>query len=148
MNVRAQRSRAGEHGGIFGGLLWLILVGGIIYLAVAYLPAYFQYYEVKRVVAEAANRARSEPSDVPLRAYIIDRCADLGSHVVVHEGQAVEVPDVDLDADDVDIDRDDDPPQIEIRVDYTKMITFPFTHLVHAWPRTVYLKQDLKPVKW
>lgn len=129
-------------------LFWLALVAVAVYFGIMYVPPYFEAYEVKQVLREAANMGWREPDDEKIRDFILNKCKQIGSHYEIREGQEITVPGVVLLNDDVFVTRNEQAKSIVLQVRYSKHINYPFTARQKTLNFSPSVKGDTTPVKW
>jgi hypothetical protein len=142
--------RAHEDGGSlpYANLLWLALVGGVIYFGLMYLPLYVEQYEVKQLLQEIANTAWKEPDDEKLRLAVLEKAKNVGSHYEIRNGQELNIPGIVLLAEDVFVNRDTQAQTIVIQARYTKHVNYPFLKRQKAMTFSPSAKAELGTVKW
>src|SRR5512138_3001784 len=105
---RPGSARRGERGGVsWVSLLLLVLVVGGGYLAVVWVPVYFEAYAVKQVVRDYMNQAIKNNDDEGLRRKMVLKIRSLDQKASVDEfGRPVTLPTVPLEERDVSWERD------------------------------------------
>ena len=118
------------------GFLWIFTFG----------EAYWENFEVKRVLTEAANLGYRETNDDRVKDFVF---RELTRRFAVddHGGPADEMR-IDVDRGDLRVERIENPKFIRIWLTYSREVTIP---LVRKQRRVIfndYAEQDLTPVKW
>jgi hypothetical protein len=135
-----------------GAASWvsLLLIAGIAagaYFGLMYGPAYFEQIEVKQMLREQANTASRVP-DEALKANILNKAKQIGSHTEIQNGQEMNIPGIVLLDDDVYITRDDTTQMIIIQVSYAKRLDYPFTKKQKEIRFSPSVKESFAPVRW
>jgi len=131
----------------FVTVLVLLAAVGAVFWGLAYGPAYWDNFEVNRIVRQAANMCYRESTDEPVRRFILVEMSKLfppGPDQPKEQQLSV-----DLDpTQDVRIERTDAPKVVNIWVTYRRTITLPVVGGQREVAFTDHAEQDLSPVKW
>src|SRR5512140_1252792 len=127
---RPGSARRDERGGVsWVSLLLLVLVVGGGYLAVVWVPVYFEAYAVKQVVRDYMNQAIKNNDDEGLRRNMVLKIRSLDQRVTVDDlGRKVKTPTVPLEERDVSWDRDtrSQPPMLRVSFEYAREVEYPW----------------------
>jgi hypothetical protein len=109
----------------FGGLVFMLLVVGGIYLAVMLVPVYIDNFTVKEAVTVAHNRAAQGADDSMMTGVIIERTSRLGYHLERDRfDRDIRMPGLGLQPEQITIERSFVTPSIKIQVDYERRVRF------------------------
>ena len=131
------------RGFTFVTFLALVAGFGAIFWIISYGPAYWDNFEVNRIVRQAANLCYRENEDTPVRQFVIREMTR-----IFPPDQPDRPMSVDLDPADVRIERSDTPRMVNIWVTYHRTITLPFVGGQRELTFVDHAEQDLSPVKW
>jgi hypothetical protein len=124
--------------GLAAGVLW----------AVGFGPAYIDNFEVKRVLAEAANLSVHDGNDEHVKDFIFQRLHRLFDEQVEDHGRTVTGMRIEVDRDDLRIERTEAPKFVHIWLSYSRDVTVPLLNLERQISFDDYAEQDLTPVVW
>ena len=127
-------------------LILLAGIGGVFWI-VSYGPAYWDNFEVNRIVRQAANMCYRETEDAPVRRFII---TELSRVFPPSPDQPRDQPfSIDLDpTQDVRIERSDSPKMVDIWITYHRTVNLPIVGGQRELTFVDHANQDLSPVKW
>lgn len=109
----------------FGGLVFLLLIAGGIYLGVMLVPVYIDNFTVKEAVTVAHNRVAQGADDEAIRNVIMERTSRLGYHWERDRfDQNIRMPGLGLQPEQITIERSMVTPSVKIQVDYERRIRF------------------------
>jgi hypothetical protein len=149
---RPGSARRGERGGIsWVTLLLIVLVVGGGYLAVIWLPVYYEAYAVKQVVRDYMNQAIKNKDDETLRRNMVAKIRSLDHRAAVDElGRPVVLPTVALEERDVSWERDErsQPPMLRVSFEYAREVEYPFLDRTATKVFSVDLSNDLVIADW
>src|SRR5712671_34270 len=128
-------------------LLAIAAVGAVLWLA-TYGPAYWENFEVKRVLKEAANMSYRQPDDRELRNYVFRELHHLFDQKVEDHGRVITEMRIDVEDSDLRIERTQIPPAVHIWLSYSRDVEVPVIKQQRRITFTEYAEQDLSPVKW
>ena len=128
-------------------LLAIAAVGAVLWLA-TYGPAYWENFEVKRVLKEAANMSYRQPDDRELRNYVFRELHHLFDQKVEDHGRVITEMRIDVDDSDLRIERTQIPAYIHIWLTYSRDVQVPLLGQQRRVTFNEYAEQDLSPVKW
>jgi hypothetical protein len=123
--------------GALAGVLWLVTYG----------EAYWENFEVKRVLREAANLSY-RADDGRVREYVFKELHHLFDQKVEDHGRVITDMRIDVDDGDLRIERTQVPAFVHIWLTYSRDVEFPVLHQQRRVTFTEYAEQDLSPVKW
>ena len=94
------------------------------YLAWIYVPLWLDTLDVKQAVSAGVGQLTSELGADPerVRAEVVRRLSNVGSHWEERDGRQVEVPGLGLDAGDVKLERDGETKVVRLTVDYHRTV--------------------------
>jgi hypothetical protein len=127
-------------------LLFVGIVAAIGWFA-TYGEAYWENFEVRRVMKEAANLAYRE-DDGRVRQHIFKEMHHLFDHKVEDHGRVITEMRIDFDEGDVRIERTQIPAFVHIWLTYSRDVEVPLLHQQRRVTFNEYVSQDLSPVKW
>jgi hypothetical protein len=149
---RPGSARRGERGGIsWVSLLLIVLVLGGGYLAVVWVPVYYEAYAVKQVVRDYMNQAIKDRDDEGLRRNMILKIRSLDEVEAVDvAGRTVRVPAVDVDERRIVWERrdQDQPPTLRIAFAYERRVVYPLLDRTDFKVFEVDLTGDLTRADW
>jgi hypothetical protein len=129
-------------------LLMLLSAVGGIYWMVAFGPAYWDNFEVKSVLNEAANHAYREKHDSQLRAFVNGKLHERFETGEVDErGTRMMRILYDIN-DDLRIEFTERPPSVELWFNYQRRVPLPLIGRERTVAFSVHADQDLSVVKW
>ncbi len=149
---RPGSARRGERGGVsWVTLLLIVLVVGGGYLAVVWLPVYYENYAVKQVVRDYMNQAIKNNDDEGLRHLMVLKIRSLDQRPGVDEfGRPVVLPTVALDERDVSWERDvrSQPPMLRVSFEYAREVDYPWLNRTATKVFAVDLSNELVVADW
>ncbi len=149
---RPGSARRGERGGIsWVSLLLMVLVLGGGYLAVVWVPVYYEAYAVKQVVRDFMNQAIKNHDDERLRRNMVLKIRSLDEKIGVDElGRPVRQPTVPLEEQDVSWERDagSQPPMLRVSFEYAREVEYPWLNRIVTKTFAVDLSNDLTVPNW
>ena len=128
-------------------LLFVGIVAGVLWLA-TYGEAYWENFEVKRVLKEAANMSYREKDDARIRTFVFNELHHLFDVKVEDHGRVITEMRIDLDDGDLRIERTQVPAFVHIWLTYSRDVQVPLIHQQRRVTFNEYAGQDLSPVKW
>ena len=128
-------------------LLFVGIVAGVLWLA-TYGEAYWENFEVKRVLKEAANMSYREKDDARIRTFVFNELHHLFDQKVEDHGRVITEMRIDLDDGDLRIERTQVPAFVHIWLTYSRDVQVPLIHQQRRVTFNEYAGQDLSPVKW
>jgi hypothetical protein len=140
--------RGGDRGITFVTVLLVAGVAAAILLFLTYGQAYWENFEVKRVLKEAANMSYRQPDDVRIREYVFRELHHLFDQKVEDHGRVVTEMRIDVDESDLRIERTQIPAFIHIWLTYSRDVQVPLLNRQSRVTFNEYAEQDLSPVKW
>lgn len=121
-----------------GTLVFLSLLGGVIYAAVTFVPFYVDNLDVKEAVTMAHNRSGKVKNDAALRHLIRERTSQMGSHWGRDEfDRDVLKPGLGLTDEQILIERSSVSDDVRIQVDYERQVRLKPTNRYHTLRFTV-----------
>jgi hypothetical protein len=120
------------------GIMWLLTYGG----------AYWENLEVKRVLTQAGNMCYREPRNEVIKTWIVNEMHHLFDEKQERYGSVETVMRVDFNPDDVRIERSEIPPEVNIWLSYSRVVTVPLLGQQREVTFNDHALQDLSPVKW
>ena len=131
----------------FTFVTFLSLVAGIgaVYWLVTYGPAYWDNFEVHRIVRQAANLCYREHEDPPVRAFVM---RELQRAFPANDPQAPNGLSIDFDPQDLRIERTEQPPLVNVWLTYHRSVNLPIVGGQRELTFVDHVEQDLSPVKW
>ena len=138
----------GERGITFVTVLLGVAAAGAVLWLATYGPAYWENFEVKRVLKEAANMSYRQPDDRELRNYVFRELHHLFDQKVEDHGRVITEMRIDVDDSDLRIERTQIPNMVHIWLTYSRDVEVPVIHKQRRVTFTEYAEQDLSPVKW
>jgi hypothetical protein len=140
--------RRGDRGLTF--ITVLIALGaaaGVFWLA-TYGPAYWENFEVRRILREAANLSYREHDDGRIRQFVFIQLHYVFEQKVEDHGRELTEMRIDVDDGDLRIERTQIPAAISIWLTYSRDVEVPLLHRQRRVTFNEYASQDLSPVKW
>ena len=139
-----------------GAMSWVtivLLLGLTIgsYLAVVWLPVFFQHGEAKQVVRDFMNRAIKDKNDANLIQRMCDKLALVSQDQVPQpDGTVEKVPAIVVEPSAVTWERDTTvtPPTLRVAFEYVRQVRYPFLERVDETTLEIDLEQSLEVVKW
>jgi hypothetical protein len=119
-----------------------------VLVAVTYGEAYWENFEVKRVLKEAANLSYRESDDRRVREYVFRELHHLFDQKVEDHGRVITEMKIDVDDGDLRIERTQVPAFVHIWLTYSRDVQVPLLHQQRRVTFNEYAEQDLSPVKW
>jgi hypothetical protein len=120
---------------VLGGVYWVMTFGGV----------YWENFEVKRILKEAANFSYQEKNDQAVRNFI-ERKLKESFTVSLDNGKQVLA--LDYDPGDLRIERTRSPDFMNIWFTYNRTVKQPFTNQERQVTFNDHAELDLSPVKW
>jgi hypothetical protein len=128
-------------------LLFVGAIAGVLWL-VTYGEAYWEDFEVKRVLKEAANMSYREQNDERIRAFVFKELHHLFDQQVEDHGRVLTEMRIDVEESDLRIERTQIPAFVHIWLTYSRDVQVPVVHQQRRVTFNDYAEQDLAPVKW
>jgi hypothetical protein len=119
-----------------------------VLVAVTYGEAYWENFEVKRVLKEAANLSYRESDDRRIREFVFKELHHLFDEKVEDHGRVITEMRIDVDDGDLRIERTQVPAFVHIWLTYSRDVQVPLLHQQRRVTFNEYAEQDLSPVKW
>jgi hypothetical protein len=122
-------------------------IAAVLWLA-TYGEAYWENFEVKRVLKEAGNLAYRQPDDRAVRAFVFNELHHLFDQKVEDHGRVLTEMRIDVEEDDLRIEFTQVPAFVHIWLRYSRDVRVPLLHQQRRVTFNEYVEQDLSPVKW
>ncbi|HET9752869.1 MAG TPA: hypothetical protein VFP52_07900 [Myxococcales bacterium] len=142
------RACKADRGITFVTVLLVVGLAAAVIWAVGVGPAYVENFEVKRVLAEAANMSVHDGDDEHVKDFVFRRLHQLFDEQVEDHGRMVTEMRIDVDRGDLRIERTEIPRFVHIWLTYSRDVTVPVVNLERRLTFNDYAEQDLTPVKW
>jgi hypothetical protein len=128
----------------------LIVLGAIAAVGwfVTYGPAYWENFEVRRILSEAANLSYREGDDNRVRQFVFKELHHVFDQKVEDHGRVLTEMRIDVDEGDLRIERTQIPAAVNIWLTYSRDVEVPLLHQQRRVVFNEYVSQDLSPVKW
>ncbi len=125
--------------GLAAGIFWVLTYG----------QAYWDNYEVKQILGQAANLAYQEPLDKKVHDFIYRKLHEKFD-VDVQEpgGRMVKELGIDAPEENLRIERTKSPERIDIWFTYSRDVRQPLTNAIKTVTFNHHAEQDLSPTKW
>src|SRR3954464_1662736 len=140
--------RRADRGVTIVTVLLVLGIAAALFWAVTYGQAYWENFEVKRVLKEAANLSYREADDRRIREYVFRELHHLFDQKVEDRGRVITEMRIDVDEDDLRIERTQVPDFVHIWLTYSRDVQVPMLHQHRRVTFNDYAEQDLSPVKW
>jgi hypothetical protein len=140
--------RRSERGITFVTVLIVVGIVAAVFWFATYGPAYWENFEVRRVLKEAANNAYREKDDRRIHDYIFRELHHLFDQKVEDHGRVLTEMRIDVDDGDLRIERTEIPAAINIWLTYSREVEVPVVHKQRRVIFNEYTSQDLSPIKW
>lgn len=137
-----------DRGITFVTVLIVVGVAAAIFWFATYGQAYWENFEVRRVLKEAANLSYRESDDRRIREYVFKELHHLFDQKVEDHGRVVTEMRIDVDDGDLRIERTQIPAAMNIWLTYSRDVEVPLLHQQRRVTFNEYASQDLSPVKW
>jgi hypothetical protein len=141
------RSRTDRGITLITVLLFAGAVAAVLWFA-TYGEAYWENFEVKRVLKEAANMSYREADETRIRAFVFNELRHLFEHKVEDHGRVISEMRIDVDESDLRIERTQVPAFVHIWLTYSRDVQVPLIGQQRRVTFNEYVEQDLSPVKW
>ena len=128
-------------------LLVAAAVAGVL-LFLTYGEAYWENFEVKRVLKEAANLCYRDPDDRRVKDFVFRELHHLFDEKVEDHGRVITEMRIDVDEGDLRIERTQVPKYVHIWLTYSRDVEIPVLREKRRVTFNEYAGQDLSPVKW
>ncbi len=129
-------------------VLMVVGLAAAVLCAMGFGPAYVENFEVKRVLAEAANLSVHDGNDEHVRSFVFERLHRLFDEQVEDHGRTVTEMRIDVDRGDLRIERTEVPKFVHIWLTYSRDVTVPVVNVQRRVTFDDYAEQDLTPVTW
>jgi hypothetical protein len=136
-----------DRGITFVTVLILVGIAAAIFWGATYGEAYWENFEVKRVLREAANLSYRQ-TDNDVRHFVFRELHHLFDHNVEDHGRVITEMRIDVDDTDLRIERTQVPAAVHIWLSYSRDVEVPVIKQQRRISFTEYAEQDLSPVKW
>lgn len=140
--------RRSERGITFVTVLLVLGMAAAVVWFATYAQAYWENFEVRRVLKEAANMSYREKDDRRIHDYIFIELHHLFDQKVEDHGRVLTEMRIDVDDADLRIERTQIPAAISIWLTYSRDVEVPVLHQQRRVTFNEYASQDLSPVKW
>src|SRR4051812_46761753 len=140
--------RRSERGITFVTVLIFVGIAAAAFWFATYGPAYWENFEVRRVLKEAANMSYREKDDRRIHDYIFKELHHLFDEKVEDHGRVLTEMRIDVDDGDLRIERTQIPAAINIWLTYSRDVVVPVLHQQRRVIFNEYASQDLSPIKW
>jgi len=146
--TRFRRPRRSDRGITF--VTVLIILGAVAAVGwfATYGPAYWENFEVRRILTEAANLSYREQDDARIRQYVFKELHHVFDQKVEDHGRVLTEMRIDVDDGDLRIERTQIPAAMNIWLTYSRDVEVPVVHQQRRVVFNEYVSQDLSPVKW
>jgi hypothetical protein len=128
-------------------LLFVGIAASVLWFA-TYGQAYWENFEVKRVLREAANLSYREADDRRIREYVFRELHHIFDQKVEDHGRVLTEMRIDVDDGDLRIERTQIPALVHIWLTYSREVQVPLLKQQRRVTFNEYAEQDLSPVKW
>src|SRR3954453_13910633 len=128
-------------------LMILAAVAGVFWCC-TFAEAYWENFEVTRVLHEAANLSYPEGDDEKVKDFIFKELHHPFDEKVEDHGHMIPEMRIDIDRGDVRIERTEIPHFVHIWVTYSRDVAVPLLNQQRRVTFNDYAEQDLSPVKW
>jgi hypothetical protein len=139
--------RRSDRGITFVTVLLLVGIAAAVVWCITYGQAYWENFEVKRVLREAANLSYRAPDD-QVRQFVFRELHHLFDQKVEDHGRILTEMRIDVDDGDLRIERTQVPAAVHIWLSYSRDVEVPVIKQQRRVTFTEYAEQDLSPVKW
>ena len=140
--------RRSDRGITFVTVLIFVGIAAAVVWFATYGEAYWENFEVRRVLKEAANMSYREADDRRIHDYVFRELHHLFDQKVEDHGRVVTEMRIDVDDGDLRIERTQIPPAINIWLTYSRDVEVPLLHQQRRVTFNEFTSQDLSPVKW
>ncbi len=137
-----------DRGVTFVTVLIVVGIVAAVFWFLTYGQAYWENFEVKRVLKEAANMSYRETDDGKVRAYVFRELHHLFDQKVEDHGRVITEMRIDVDEGDLRIERTQIPAFVHIWLTYSRDVMVPVIKQQRRVTFNEYAEQDLSPVKW
>ncbi len=138
-----------QRGFTFVTFLLLLGLGAGIFWVVTYGDAYWENYEVKSILGQAANLAYQEPSDKRVHEFIYRKLHErFDVDVQQPGGRTTKELLLDAPEENLRIERTKSPARIDIWFTYSRDVRQPLTGYIRTVTFNHHADQDLSPTKW
>jgi hypothetical protein len=147
--ARSPRGMRGPDRGItfVTVLVFIGIIAAALWFA-TYGQAYWENFEVRRVLKEAANMSYKEHDDRRIREFVFRQLHHLFDQQVEDHGRVLTEMRIDVDDGDLRIERTQIPAAINIWLTYSRDVEVPVLHQQRRVTFNEFASQDLSPVKW
>jgi hypothetical protein len=140
--------RRSDRGITYVTVLLLVGIAAAVVWFITYGEAYWENFEVKRVLREAGNLAYRQPDDQAIRNFVFRELHHLFDHKVEDHGRVITEMRIDVEENDLRIERTQIPNAVHIWLTYSRDVEVPLIKQQRRVTFTQYAEQDLSPVKW
>jgi hypothetical protein len=140
--------RRGDRGLTFITVLLFAGVAAAVLWFATYGQAYWENFEVKRVLKEAANLSYREADDRRIREYVFKELHHLFDQKIEDHGRVLTEMRIEVDDGDLRIERTQIPAFVHIWLTYSRDVQVPLLKRQRRVTFNEYAEQDLSPVKW
>jgi hypothetical protein len=140
--------RRSDRGLTFITVLLFAGVAAAVLWVATYGQAYWENFEVKRVLKEAANLSYREADDRRIREYVFKELHHLFDQKVEDHGRVLTEMRIEVDDGDLRIERTQIPAFMHIWLTYSRDVQVPVLKQQRRVTFNEYAEQDLSPVKW
>jgi hypothetical protein len=140
--------RRGDRGLTFITVLLFAGVAAAVLWFATYGQAYWENFEVKRVLKEAANLSYREADDRRIREYVFKELHHLFDQKIEDHGRVLTEMRIEVDDGDLRIERTQIPAFVHIWLTYSRDVQVPLLKQQRRVTFNEYAEQDLSPVKW
>jgi hypothetical protein len=140
--------RRSERGITFITVLMFVGIAAAVLWFATYGPAYWENFEVRQVLKEAANNAYREKDDRHIHDFIFKELHHLFDRKVEDNGRVLTEMRIDVDDGDLRIERTQIPAAINIWLTYSRDVEVPVLHQQRRVIFNEYASQDLSDIKW
>ncbi len=140
--------RRSERGITFITVLMFVGIAAAVFWFATYGQAYWENFEVRRVLREAANLSYREKDDGRIHAFIFKELHHIFDQKVEDHGRVLTEMRIDVDDGDLRIERTQIPAAINIWLTYSRDVEVPLLHQQRRVIFNEYASQDLSDIKW
>ena len=145
--ARPRRSER-ERGVNFVGVAILLAFAAGFYWIVVFGGVHWEHHELKAVIGQACNIAYQERDDRRVRDFIVQRTDEMFGYDYEEFGMRKRGNKVGFEPDDLILERSQIPPEMRIRLSYTRRVKLPIIGGERVLAFYIDVKQDLSPVKY
>ena len=130
------------------GVVMLLALGAGFYWIVVFGGVHWEHHELKAVIGQACNIAYQEHDDRRVRDFIVKRTDEMFGYEYEEFGMRTRGTKINFEPDDLVLERSLIPPEMRIRLSYTRTVKLPIIGGERVVAFNIDVKQDLSPVKY